>query len=228
MKRLIILLIILTGTVFAFAQNSGAVIRETTGTVELKIGGSTDWVAASPGDRIDRATIISTGFRSTALLAVGSSTIFVRPLTRLSLENLLNQDNTETINLGLRSGRIQVDVKAPAGSRTEFTVQSPMVTASVRGTVFDLDTENIKVFEGAVRFEPAASASGTVVVNAGQSSQMDTIAGQVLNPLVHAETERRLPALAGQNSALSGVGGGAVPERGTVDFSGITIKPKIP
>lgn len=203
MKRLIIIGVVLINAGFTFAQNSEALIREMTGTVELKTNDSADWIAASPGDLIERATMISTGFKSTALLAVGDSTVLVRPLTRLSLENLLNQDNTETVNLGLQSGRIRADVKAPAGSRANFTVQSVIAVASVRGTIFELDAENLKVIEGLVRFEPKAARGRPVRVNAGHSSQIDTITGKAVNPIAKAEKDRRLPVLAGEKFVLA-------------------------
>jgi hypothetical protein len=66
-----------------------AVIREISGTVEVKQPGAQGWEAAKEGQRLETASLISTGFRSTALLSIGNSDIAVRPLTRLSLEEIL-------------------------------------------------------------------------------------------------------------------------------------------
>ena len=198
MKRLIIFAFFLLAAACVFGQNFEAVIRDITGTVELKTGGSAEWIPANDGDRIQKATLISTGFKSMALLEIGDSAILVLPLTRLSLEELLMQDNTETINVGLQSGRARLDVNPPAGAKTNLSVQSPMATASVRGTSFEMDTVKINVFEGMVKFESAAGQP--VLVYAGQSSLVDMETGRVLNPFNLAATERRLPDLPGQTS----------------------------
>jgi len=201
-----VLFLLLQGTTLIFAQNPEAFIREMTGTVELKAGGAANWIPAKTGDRLERATIISTGFKSSALLTVGNSTMMVRPLTRLSLDALLlDRDNVETINVGLRTGRIQVNMNPPAGSRTNYTVQTPAVTASVRGTEFSMDPVNLVVLEGMVSFVPTGgkAAKGSTSVYAGQSTWVDTDSGKAVNPLTAAETMRGLPALPGQSSGQS-------------------------
>lgn len=194
------------------AQNTEALIREMTGAVELKHPGQADWIPARAGDRVGGAAIISTGFKSTAVLSIGNSTLTVRPLTRLSLETLMNQGETETINIGLQTGRVRAEVRPPAGGRTDFTVRTPMVTASVRGTVFDLDPVNLWVSEGTVRCE-AAELAGVrpVLVSTGQRSQVDSDTGRTLSPLAAAEMDRALPAMAGRE-ALPDAGEGARPE----------------
>jgi hypothetical protein len=201
MKRTIIAMFFLMAAAMVFAQNPEAVIREITGTVELKAGGSEDWKPASVGDRVAESTIISTGLKSTAILAIGSSTITVRPITRLSLDALMSQDNTETINVELRTGRMQVDVTPPTGSRAEFTVRTPSTTASVRGTKFDIDPVSLRVREGSVVYRSTAENTRPVIVSEGQSSQVDTNSGKVANPYTQAEANRKLPALPGTISA---------------------------
>ena len=232
MKRLSVLILFMLGAVLVFAQTPEASIREMTGTVELKTPDSADWKPAQRGDLLERATIISTGFKSTAILAVGNSTLTVRPLTRLSLEELVSREETETINIGLRTGRIQVNVNPPAGSKTDFTVRTPVATASVRGTIFDIDPLNVKVVEGTVMFTPV-SAVGLlpVQVNAGQSSQVESDTGQAANPVVVAETNRNLPALTGQEAATDtgaagGVSQGTTQGTGTLEIGKIIITPK--
>jgi len=150
MKRILIFLL-LTGVVLgAFAQSG--TIQELTGEVELKPAGTAVFSQASVGAVINLDTIISTGFRSTAIIAVGSSVITVRPLTRLTLTEIQSSAGTETINVNLQAGRLRVDVKPPAGTKANFTVQSPSATASVRGTSFDIDIMNTKVLEGKVAY----------------------------------------------------------------------------
>jgi len=150
----------------AFSQNG--VIREVSGTVEIKRAGSTAFVPARVGDQLTGDTVVSTGFKSTALVAVGSSVITVKPLTRLALSELGGSAGAETINVGLQTGRVRVDVNPPAGTKTNMTVRAPNATASVRGTSFDFDTKNLEVHEGTVAFK--GRKGGVVRVSAGSSS----------------------------------------------------------
>jgi len=133
-----------------FAQT--AVIKELTGTVELKPSGAVDFVPASVGAEVAQNTIISTGFKSTALVQAGSAVIAVRPLTRLTLTEIQASQGTETLNMNLQSGRVRVDLNPPAGSKASLGISSPTATASVRGTSFDFDTRNLRVHSGTVAF----------------------------------------------------------------------------
>jgi len=146
------------------------VIKELTGEVELKRAGNPAFVKARTGDTVVSDTIISTGFKSTAVIEVGSSTIAVRPLTCLSLSEIQSISNTENVNVKLQTGRIKVDVKPPAGTKTNFNVQSPSSTASVRGTSFDFDTCNLKVREGMVAFK--GNNGKLIMIPAGMASSV--------------------------------------------------------
>jgi hypothetical protein len=205
MKALFILIIFLTSLTLSFAQDQTAYIKEMNGTVEIKLPGSTDWFPAKTGDVVSASTILSTGFKSTAILSLGSSTLTIRPLTRLSLEEILNQDENETINIALRTGRVRAEVTPPTGGKIDFTIRSPVVTASVRGTVFDFDTLNLQVAEGTVVFVPGSPTTKTprrsVQVSAGDRAWADRDSGKVVNPLKAAETSIALPVLPGQVSA---------------------------
>jgi len=222
MKRAMIFMALLQGAVLAFAQNPQAVIREISGTVELKRPGSAAWTPARAGDRIETSTILSTGFKSMALLAIGNSTLTVRPLTRLSLDELIAQDNTETVNVGLRSGRISATVNPPTGEgRINLTVRSPTATASVRGTTFSMDPVAIQVTEGAVRYEAVTSAGGSapVRVSAGQSTWVDTDSGKAVNPVIAAEQTRALPVMAGESVGVTDNIAKPEPARGSLDLT---------
>jgi hypothetical protein len=63
----------------------------------------------------------------------------------------------------------------------EFTVRSPIATASVRGTVFDFDTDNRRVDEGTVSI--SGTDSTAVYVAAGQSSSPDPVSGKTAAPV---------------------------------------------
>jgi len=172
----IVLILFVSG---AFAQE--AVIRELTGTVELQHPGSAEWEKASQGQTILQRTIVSTGFKSSALIGIGDSLISVRPLTRLTLTELSARTETETINTNLIAGRVRVDVKAPAGTRSSFGVQSPIATASVRGTVFEMGIYELRVLEGTVEYWD--SSASAILVDAVGYSFIDERTGRAVYPM---------------------------------------------
>jgi hypothetical protein len=138
--------------------------------------------------------MISTGFRSTALIVLTNSTLLVRPLTRLSIEEIQNIQGNETVRLGLQTGRIRADVKAPPGGRTDFTIRSPIATASVRGTSFDFDGVNLRVDEGMVH---VTGGDGTAAyVGAGHEAVSDPVTGRTAGAVETAKAELT-PALPG-------------------------------
>jgi hypothetical protein len=147
-----------------------AVIRDLAGTVEVKAPRADAWTAAYRGQVLDIDMLISTGFKSTAVIVLGNSVLTVRPLTRLSLTELSRVQDNEKVEFRLQTGRVRAEVKAPAAGQTDFTVRSSAATASVRGTVFEFDTLNLLVSEGAVEFSGAAGAP--VVVDAGRASSV--------------------------------------------------------
>ncbi len=178
MKKICVFVCLLLCAAAVFGQN--AVIRELSGTVELKHAGQTVFTAAKIGDEVAQSTVVSTGFRSTALIEVGSSVITVRPLTRLSLAEIASAPGTETINVNLQIGRVKVDVNPPLGTRTSMSVRGPNATASVRGTSFEFDTKNLTVESGVVAFQ--GNAGGVMLVGAGSTSNISTD-GKAADPI---------------------------------------------
>jgi hypothetical protein len=164
-----------------------AVFREINGTVEVKEPGAADWTPARQGQTIDRTAVVSTGFKSSAVIAVGNSLISAQPLTRLTVEELRESAGNERVNINLQTGRIRADVKAPAGGRTEFTVRSPTATASVRGTSFEFDGLHLRVDEGRVHVTGGDRIGAYVGVGHVISADIET--GRVLNAAETAQEE---------------------------------------
>ena len=184
--------------VMVFGQNG--VIKELTGTVELKRAGQTAFVPAKTGDTVAQDTVVSTGFKSTALVAIGSTVITVRPLTRLTLAEIRSSAGSETVNVSLQTGRVRVDVDPPAGTRTNTSVQGPSATASVRGTSFEFDTREVKVQKGTVAFK--GNKGGTMLVSAGSSSILNE-SNRASDPIVTGAAELLPPPPAGSDSGVS-------------------------
>ncbi|MDR2109763.1 MAG: FecR family protein [Spirochaetaceae bacterium] len=163
-----------------FPAAAQAVFVEIQGTVEVQAAGSEDWTAAVRGGGIAPGAVISTGFKSSAIVSLGSSRIQIRPVTRLTLEELIQKAGGDEVKLFVRAGRIRADVRSPEGRTIEFTVRSPIATASVRGTSFEFDTVNIRVDSGLVRY---ASAQGqTVYVAQGESAYVDDAERRMVSP----------------------------------------------
>jgi hypothetical protein len=190
---------VLLGVSGAWAQE--AFIRETSGVVEVKAPGQTAWVPARAGQRLEQATLISTGFRSSALIVIGNSTITVRPLTRLTLEELSGREGTERVNINLRVGRVRADVTPSAGRRTNFTVRSPIATASVRGTSFEFDGIHLSVEEGRVYVTERARDTGGTYVSAGHTASTNIETGRTVSVAESAREELVLPLPAGVDNA---------------------------
>jgi hypothetical protein len=178
MKRKVLTVVLVLAAACAFAQSG--VIKELSGTVEVKGAGAAAFSPAKTGEQVKEDTIVSTGFKSTALIEIGSTVIAVRPLTRLTLKEIKASQGSESLNVNLQSGRIRVDVNPPAGAKAAMAVVSPSATASVRGTSFEFDTRNLRVNSGNVIFKGVRS-QGTLIT-AGFATTTD-LNGVAVNPL---------------------------------------------
>ena len=176
MKKGIIAFVLMLAGISVFAQNG--VVKELTGTVELKSSGSSAFILAKAGDAVNQDTVVSTGFKSTALIEVGSTTLTVRPLTRLTLTEIKATSESETVNVSLQAGRVRVDMNPPAGSKASLSVSSPTATASVRGTSFEFDTRNLYVISGNVMLQ--GTRGEAVVMTATSTTDQN---GSAVNPL---------------------------------------------
>jgi hypothetical protein len=180
MKKLCVFLLVCTAAGGLSAQTAEeALVRGVTGTVEMKLSGR-EWEAVRAGQRLPADALVSTGFRSQAVIELGNSTLTVRPLTRLTIAGLFRDGGREDVKLDLRAGRVRADVKAPVGGRTDFVVRSTIATASVRGTVFEFDTMNLAVSEGTVEF--AGSSGAPVLVDAGGATFVEGTTGRAAPP----------------------------------------------
>jgi hypothetical protein len=208
MKKTLFVGLLLAGAALCVFAQSG-VISEFSGTVELKTAKSTSFVPAKTGDVVAADTIVSTGFRSTAVIKVGSSTIAVRPLTRLSLAEIRAESDSETLKVDLQAGRVRVDVKPPAGTRANTSVQSPSATASVRGTDFEFDAYNLKVYEGTVVLR-GNDDNMEIPVPAGASSYVDAY-GRAADPVEANRHALTPPAPVGTGSSGKAPSSGSAP-----------------
>jgi len=151
MKKLLLLACFASFSVGLFAAEA-AVFREVKGKVEYQLEGE-DWMPAKVGVVLPKGAVVSTGFKSTAAIEALGSVIMIKPLTRMVLDELVRNSSGTKTGLTLLSGKVKTEVKpSSATSATVFDVKSPTATASVRGTGFEFDGENILVNHGNVEF----------------------------------------------------------------------------
>lgn len=143
-----------------------AYLKSFNGKVEIKKG--TSWTVVKEGDKIEPGTIISTGFNSNAVIMLGKSEIFIKPLTRISLDEISTSSNIIKTKLNLSLGKIKAEINTTEGLKNDFMVRTPVSTASVKGTVFEVGLREISVESGRIAY--SNNIGQTVSVASGTSS----------------------------------------------------------
>jgi len=133
MKKNIVILSFATVLIFSFshaqAKITAVMVR---GSVAYK--SKTDWIPLKTGMTLSQGTKISTGVNSTAIIAMDSHTVTIKPLTMIKIyENSLSKNRSGN-RIGLRRGTIRAKVSRSKRIKTVFKVSTPVATSSVRGT----------------------------------------------------------------------------------------------
>lgn len=187
MKKLLtaVLITFLSFNVFAIE----AKVVSVTGKVQKQRGAA--WVDLKPGDVISKGELIQTGFKSEAVLSLTSanqkSTINIAPLSRVTIEQLSETNTEDTASVAVTSGSVKSDIQRTKDNRVNYSVRSPVATASVRGTIVGVavkyDGVNVSAERGEVEAwyngGKAASdlqsgkARGSFKITAGQRADFD-------------------------------------------------------
>lgn len=174
MKKLICLFLFsfLIGT-FSFASNEVAIVNSVVGKVEIQL--NENWVQIKNGDILTPGTVISTGFRSSAVLYIGKSLIEVRALTRLTIEEIVEQNQNYNTTMFLDAGNIKADIKKSDNKRVGFKVRTSVATASVRGTSGEIYSDGTLVcFSGKWAITPPEpKGTKTVITKEANSTEQD-------------------------------------------------------
>ena len=170
MRKAFLVLLILTVALVPMIAQTKAIVKEVKGKVEIKLPGR-GWQRARGGMIIPKGATISTGFKSSAVLQLGKSMLQVKPLTRMTLEELIQKNGVVSTKLFLRVGKIKAKVRSAKGLRQNFKLKSPVSTAAVRGTDFEYDGIHLKVEEGVVRFFNLLAQRRDII--AGEESETD-------------------------------------------------------
>jgi hypothetical protein len=151
-----------------------AIVQTTTEKVEMQR--DSGWITVRPGDRMSIGTTISTGFGSTATLAIGPALMQVQPLTRMRLDELAERDGLTSAELFLQVGRVRAEVRSVEGLDSEFRLRSTQATAAVRGTSFDFDGRDLRVLSGTVQltnqFQQATNVNGGESAEASATGEL--------------------------------------------------------
>lgn len=185
MKKLICLFLFsfLIGT-FSFASNEVAIVNSVVGKVEIQL--NDNWIQIKNGDILTPGTVISTGFRSSAVLYIGKSLIEVRALTRLTIEEIVEQNQNYNTTMFLDAGNIKADIKKSDNKRVGFKVRTSVATASVRGTSGEIYSDGTLVcFSGKWAITPPEpKGTKTVITKEANSTE------QIENTDEVAQTEQ--------------------------------------
>ena len=131
--------VILSSVILSFslsAQALNAKVVSVTGKAEVMKLNTNTWSPLTTETTLSRGDIVSTGFNSEAVLIIKESTIKLASLTRMTIEQLAENEKKEQAQLFIDSGKLTANVKHAENKRTDFKVRSPVSTASVRGTNF--------------------------------------------------------------------------------------------
>lgn len=106
------------------------------------------------GEILNEKDIILTGQNASCDIKIGESMIRIKENSKLLVSQILRQNNTENVTLGLDVGKILCRPKKLMKNEN-FMVRTPTAVAGVRGTLFTVEsdkkkTTRIKVFNGRV------------------------------------------------------------------------------
>lgn len=136
------------------------------------------WKPLTTGTALTSGTMISTGFKSEATVKLGASILTVKALTRMTLTQLVEKEDTVNTELYLEVGNVKAEVNSFNNKKNAFSVKSPAATASVRGTVFEMGDELV-ITQGTVQFSTPIGQTRTGT--AGQ--QLELFGEAVASPV---------------------------------------------
>jgi hypothetical protein len=174
---ILVLLLVTFAAGQAVAQT--ATFSAVSGKVEVREPGGS-WQAASVDQTVPIGATISTGFGARAEIEAGEATLTVSPLTRLTIEELAREADTQQTDLFLGVGRVRANVRTGEDTTHDFQLRSSVSTAAVRGTEFVYDGYEVRGFEGTVVFSSPAGIEQTV--SQGDQSSFDGPGAQPSNP----------------------------------------------
>ncbi|MGL1892303.1 MAG: FecR family protein [Spirochaetaceae bacterium] len=237
MKKILLCLCLL----ISFSPLFGiATVKDFFGKVKVKYAGDSTWSRLTIGQEIPANATVSTGFNSQIVLDLGNATLDVLPLTRMTVSEITETQDTISTSLFLQGGKITADVGKIDGKVNDFKIKSPVATASVRGTAFGFSGNTLTVIRGEVAFSPTKKKdkpSGTSGSAEEEEEEDAEDEGDVVAVKAGGQTEMVSPTskpvdpgvIAKNNSSISPSTKPAIIRNVIVDnLSGDGSKPEVP
>lgn len=210
MKKIFFIISLVCFMLTPLLAMNGEVIA-VTGKAEIKQGGK--WVPAKAGSKITSGLMISTGFKSELTLKIDGSVITVKPMTRLTIEEITQKNEAVSSEVYLNVGSVKADVKPASTKKVEFKVKTPVATASVRGTSGEISSDGLLIgtsgswsyvnadgIETRVNIGDSVVISDTGAVTPAQNIKANEVLPETAQTL--AEAEANSPALTNQTLNL--------------------------
>jgi hypothetical protein len=111
-----------------------ATITSIVGDVSVKPNGATKYVPASVGMVLRVGDYISTDVGSEASLTIGTGQLTVREVSLIRINETIVEPNLQKIQVRLNQGRADTAIPERNLIRTDFSVQTPVAVAAIRGS----------------------------------------------------------------------------------------------
>ncbi len=144
---LLFILLGFTSSLFA----GEALVQEVRGLAFFRDGES--WSRITPGDVIAPGTRVFNSSGGSLVLEVNGDKVEVDPLSDFDLVSARNQQDASVMYVRSGGMRAQVVSSRAGEGGVRFQIQSPVATASVRGTVFRFNGVELEVEEGDVQLQ---------------------------------------------------------------------------
>ena len=197
MKKVFLIISLVCFMLTPLLAISGEVVA-VKGKAEIKQGGK--WIPAKAGNKITSGLMISTGFKSELTLKIDGSVITVKPMTRLTIEEITQKNEAVSSEVYLNVGSVKADVKPASTKKVEFKVKTPVATASVRGTSGEIDANGLLIgtsgtwsyvnndgIETRVNIGDSVIISDTGMVTPAQNIKANAVLPQSVQTLAEAE-----------------------------------------
>ena len=197
MKKVFLIISLVCFVLTPLLAISGEVVA-VKGKAEIKQGGK--WIPAKAGNKITSGLMISTGFKSELTLKIDGSIITVKPMTRLTIEEIAEKNETVSSEVYLNVGSVKADVKPASTKKVEFKVKTPVATASVRGTSGEISSDGLLIgtsgswsyvnnggIETRVNIGESVIISDTGMVTPAQNIKANAVLPQPFETLAEAE-----------------------------------------
>ena len=149
-----------------------------------------DWLPIKAGDDVTQDMELFTGVDSGMTVDMGDGSVFrLDELTQLLVDTIARRENRKDVAIRLVVGRINAQVKKEQVVDTNFEIQVPVATTSVRGTVFSVfydpgtKASLVTVTEGTVAVMPKRAGGREVLVPAGRELEVTPRTTSALAPV---------------------------------------------